>query len=142
MYRRPLLPWALINSIWISTSPHSTFCNLRIMVCVILPFSHTMQLSSDKQFSLFGWTLSTFTPSGRPCNPMFIASRYGFMSIFAFPILSSAVNVSLSYTVYQKKKREIEKRTIRQPIYITRKYGNNYGILSAILANLLLNDPN
>lgn len=104
---KALRPGRLIHSICTSTSPRSTFLNRRHMSWNILPLFQMMQLSSARQFSLFGWTLSTLVPLGRFCNPIFMHSMYGLMSITASPILSSSVNVSLSYTVCKTRMKRM-----------------------------------
>ena len=96
---KPLEPGRSIHCSWISTSPHSTFRNLRHMSWIILPSVQTMELSSARQFCRLGCTLEIMVPLGR--DPKFIlkASRYGLMVNSASPILSSLLNVSWSYTV-------------------------------------------
>jgi len=95
----PRQPGTFIHSIWIITSPDSTFLNLRIMSCRILPLSQTTQLSSARQLFRLGLILETTQPFGRFCNPIFRLAIYALMSISASPILSSTVNLSLSKTV-------------------------------------------
>lgn len=97
----PLEPGRSIHCSWISTSPHSTFRNLRHMSWTIRPSFQTMQLSSDRQFCLLGCTLDTMVPLGRPSRCILKASRYGLMENSASPILSSLLNVSWSYTVWK-----------------------------------------
>lgn len=119
-----LLPGRAIHSIWISTSPCSTFLSLRDMSWTSLPLFQIMQLSPPRQFSLFGWTLSTTVPVGRFCNSIFMHSRYGLMSISTSPILSSTVNVSLSYTLCKNQKEKVTHKT-HCAINHLPNYGNN-----------------
>ena len=98
---RPLEPGRSIHCSWSSTSPHSTFRNLRQMSWTTLPSVQTMQLSSARQFCLLGCTLEIMVPLGRPSKCIRKASRYGLMVNSASPILSSLLNVSWSYTVWK-----------------------------------------
>ena len=109
-------PWILEHQSdrsWSSTSPHSTFLNRRIIFCTSLPPDQTMQLSSVRQFWLLGCTFEIVIPSGMPSKCIFKALRKGPMSISASPILSSKLNVSLSYTHCIPSTKIIQIRTKR-----------------------------
>lgn len=87
-----------IHVSWISISPHSTFCNRRTIFWTTFPSTHVMWLSSAKQLVLVGFTVVTIVSFGRLPRRILMASRNGLISKTASPILSSRLNVSLSYT--------------------------------------------
>uniref|UniRef100_A0A2P2LN58 Putative ADP-ribosylation factor GTPase-activating protein AGD11 n=1 Tax=Rhizophora mucronata TaxID=61149 RepID=A0A2P2LN58_RHIMU len=87
-----------IHSNWSSTSPHSTVLSLSHMFWTSLPYSQIMWLSRTKQFCLLGLILVIMVPGGRSDSRVFRATMNGAILNSAFPILSSRLNVSLSYT--------------------------------------------
>lgn len=102
-----------------STSPRSTFLSLRIMSWTTFPSAQTMRLSSDRQLSRVGFTVVSIVLLGTPSSRIFTASRKCLMSNSASPILSSALNVSLSNTDCNHK--------YRKPLEIFRIFGASRG---------------
>ena len=68
------------------------------MSCIIFPSLQTTLLSSTKQLLREGCIVLILVPFGSPLGCIFNASTNGRMSSSAFPIESSMLNVSWSYT--------------------------------------------
>lgn len=91
----PLEPGRSTHCSLSSISPHSTFLSRKTMSCFTFPSDIYIELSSARQFCLFGTSFFTTVSSGTSWSFIFTISTNGRMSTSALPIVSST-KVSLS----------------------------------------------